>query len=84
MRRRSCLMVMAALVAVLAASWAAAGPAGATARSGIPATGLALSPATQRHLLALFARHRGLSVVDVAGIAPGAVLGPRAAVAGTG
>jgi CHAP domain len=77
MRARSCLAVLAVLVAVLA-GYLAAAPAGAAAtglRSG--AAGLSLSPATQRHLIELFAKKRGVPAADVGPIAPGAVLGPR-------
>jgi hypothetical protein len=78
MRIRSWLVVAAALVAALAGNWAAAGPAGAVTRTGASGAGSTLSPATQRHLLGLFARYRGIPVADIASIARGAVLGPRA------
>jgi hypothetical protein len=70
--------VTAALVAALALTWSAAASAGAATRTGVSAPGSTLSPATQRHLLTLFAKDRGIPVADIAGIAPGAVLGPQA------
>jgi CHAP domain len=75
---RSHLVVTAALVAALAANWAVAGSAGAATSTNLPAARSSLSPATQRDLLRLFAGDRGIPVADIAGIAPGAVLGPRA------
>jgi hypothetical protein len=76
MRIRSWLVVAAALVAALGGNWAAAVSAGAVTRTG--SSGAGLSPATQRQLLRLFARYRGIPAADFAGIAPAAVLGPRA------
>jgi len=78
MRIRSRLLLIVALVAALAASWAAAGSASAAPSTGAAAARTSLSPATQRDLIALFARDRGVPVADIAGIAPAAVLGPRA------
>jgi hypothetical protein len=77
MRIRSWLVVAAALVAAMAGNWAAAGSASAVTRTGASG-GFALSPATQRHLRGLFARKLGMPVADIASIARGAVLGPRA------
>jgi hypothetical protein len=78
MRIRSRLLVIVALVVALAANWAEAGSAGAATSTGVPAARSSLSPATQRDLIALFARDRGIPVADIAGIVPAAVLGPRA------
>jgi hypothetical protein len=77
MRIRLCLTGTTALAAVLAASLAAAGPAGAATGTGIKAAGLALSPATRSQLLSLFAKDRGIPVADVVGIAPDAALQPQ-------
>jgi hypothetical protein len=77
MRIRSWL-VAAALVAALAGNLAGAVSAGAVTRTGASGAGFTLSPATQRHLLRLFARDRGVPVADIGSIAQGAVLGPRA------
>jgi hypothetical protein len=78
MRIRSCLIVTAAVVAALSSSLGAAGPAGAATRTEGLAAGSALSPATQRQLLTLFAKDRDIPAADIASIAPAAVLGPQA------
>lgn len=78
MRIRSWLVMAAALAAALAGSWTAAGSAGAVTRARASGAGSTLSPATQRQLLTLFAKYRGIPVADIGSIARGAVLGPRA------